>query len=801
MNDTRRRHRVYSPILFLLVLVITTFSWFTRPNEAYVSSVVSSDRCPPTGLSCSGSRTFGATRQLDLLSVTAIRESSLDEQLANENHRLARTDAATRFNTDMLRVLKSRRGIAMQKFESSSSVLHEFSTMERRTRPSVLTHDIDGAVRVTSMLRHMVNIDVATEESYQIVLKALSDRGRLRWKRESSIICAADEVQRLMKELWERQNGNISTETCNLALQTYAACSTPRGNRRYAQKAQTLLDSMIENGIWATTKSFSHVVNAWAWQQGNLKGSKCAEMAQLNLDRMIELEPDVDTVLQAMDWVLEAWSKSVSVDAPSKADRILCRMRELNNGTSTSSFPSSQSYTNAILAWSKSTEEGSPAKAHQILFQLMDDYEDGTLPENVVPDHFAISKSVAIYRRKAILLLLLTLSVVYISIDGVISAWARVGKAERAEKVLWRANEVSKNCKILSLDVVTYNTIVHAYLRDGKIAYAIDRILPIIDYMNENKEEQPSIRPNCFTYHCILRAWEKSKDPNAAQKCVETLETMHRLWNEGDTSLIPKNLYYNMVINKLAKSNEETDSSSVMRIFHLLQGSPFCSPDIISYTSVIESFAKSNDPTAPERCLELFNEVCDLYQEKERSELKPNFRTYTMVLFSLTKNPTFNNVLQARKLLSELEERFENSKDPQLKPNTYPYNYVLNCAASCIGDAGEKLKAFQVATETYNTMRKSDLVNPDSYTYSFWIKAANNLLPKGELRRNCIALSFEQCRKEGLVNEAVLRRLLAGTPFDVIAQVLGTVDRHASSGSLRSMTLEDLPPQWSRNVK
>jgi hypothetical protein len=332
------------------------------------------------------------------------------------------------------------------------------------------------------------------------------------------------------------------------------------------------------------------------------------------------------------------------------------------------------------------------------------------------------------------------------------------------------------------------------------MAYAIDRMLPIVDFMNENKEEQPAIRPDCFTYHCILRAWDKSKHAVAAQKCVETLETMHRLWNDGDTSLIPKSLYYNMVINKLAKSKDENDSQSVMRVFHLLQGSHFCSPDIISYTSVIESISKSNDPRAPERCLYLFNEVCDLYQEKKMSVLKPNLRTYTMVLLSLTKIPTFKNVLRARTLLNQLEERFENSKDPQLQPNAYPYNYVLNCAASCIGNSGEKLKSFGVATETYNTMRKSDFVNPDSYTYSFWIKASNNLLPEGELRRKCISLSFEQCKRDGLVNSAVLRRLLAGTPVDVIGEVLRT-ENNAPPGRFRNMTLEDLPPQWSRNVR
>ncbi|KAG7343064.1 PPR: pentatricopeptide repeat domain containing protein [Nitzschia inconspicua] len=499
-------------------------------------------------------------------------------------------------------------------------------------------------------------------------------------------------------------------------------------------------------------------------------------MAQASFDRLMELNPDDSTALQAMDWLLEAWSKSTAKDAPLKAERILKQMKDIqkDNTESSFSYPNRHSYTNAILAWSKSKEEGSALKAHRMLFQLLDEYEKGNLPDESVPDLFGI--------------------------NGVISAWARAGKAERAEEVLWRANEISKKCKSVEPNVVTYNSVVHAYLRDGDLSKAIYRILPIVEYMIEHKEQNPGICPDCFTYHCVLRAWEKNKDKVAVKKCVETLETMHQLWELGDTSLAPKNVFYNMVINKLAKATDDFGTQSVMRIFHLLQKSPYCSPDIISYTSVIESLSKCQDPIAAERCLELFNEVSQLYEENEDPALKPNLRTYTMVLLSLTKIPTLDNVLQAQKLLLQLEERYKESNDPQLKPNTYPYNYVLNCAASCVGNAGEKLKAFHVATETYNAMRKSDHIKSDSYTYSFWIKASNNLLPEGELRAKCIALSFEQCKKEGLVNEAVLRRLLAGTPQNVLDHALpsGLGSTHANH---RRLSVDDLPPHWTRNAR
>ena len=690
---------------------------------------------------------------------------------------------------------------------TTTSVLDVYSPMERRKRPTKLTQDVDGAIRVTSMLRHMVNIGVATEESFQIVLEAVCGRGRLRWKnRAAFVVCAADEVEDLMQELWQRQDGIVSTKTCNLALRAYAACSTPRGDRRYAQKAQALLEDMEDNRIEPSIETYSHLVNAWAWQQGNLENGECAEKAQSNFEQLEKMNPDDATLLQALDWILEGWSKTRSKDAPPRAEEILNKMVQIKkkNPECGSSLPNSQSYANAILAWAKSRRKNSAEKAQEMLFQLFEKCEGDDL--SLEPNIFAVSKfsSRATYSH-GLLCLILDCSISPVCFhtqnkDGVISAWARIGKTEKAEGVLWRANEARKTCKSLVLDVVTYNSIVHGYLRDAHGDQGIQRMLQIVDYMNKNKGDQPSIAPDCFTYHCVLRAWKKSHEPDAAIHAVEALEKMHHLWESGDTSTPPKNVYYNMAINKLAKNKRGADARKALGVFRLLQSSKFCTPDIISYTSVIECLSKSNDPLAAEQSLDLFNEVWQLYQENEDEDLMPNLRTYTMAILSLTKNPTIENVVKARDLLSQLEDRSIETGDPSLKPNAYPYNYVLNCAASCVGNAGEKLKAFHIASQTYNDLRKSKDIEPDSYTYSFWIKGANSLLPEGELRRKCITLSFEQCQRDGLVNSSVLRRLLAGTPQDVLADLLD-LDASTSPASYRQLTIEDLPPQWSRNTR
>ena len=178
----------------------------------------------------------------------------------------------------------------------------------------------------------------------------------------------------------------------------------------------------------------------------------------------------------------------------------------------------------------------------------------------------------------------------------------------------------------------------------------------------------------------------------------------------------------------------------------------------------------------------------------------PNARTFTMVILALSKSPRPGNVAIAKNLLTRLEDLYEETNDPSLRPNEYPYNYALNCAANCLGTAKEKVVAFQVAAGVYKDITKSTLVRPDSFTYSFWIKCCNNLLPDGDVRTKCVTYAFNQCRTDGLVTAEVLKRLLAGSPVHVLASLLN-IPPKTPPAIYRQMTLEDVPPDWSRNIK
>ncbi|CAJ1955301.1 unnamed protein product [Cylindrotheca closterium] len=667
-------------------------------------------------------------------------------------------DPASRFHRDMLRVLDSRQNMSPADHASSLPI-------ERKKRPNLLTSDIDGVERVVSMLEHMVEIGVATEESFQIALEGLSNRGRLRWRRasDSAVVCAADEVEPLLKKLWDDKNGTVSTKTCNFALKAYAACSTPRGDRMYAQKAEAVVVKMQETGIDITSETLAHLVHAWAWQQENRDSGECVKRAQHYFDEMMKLSPDEDTVFRGYELLLEAWSKCSSSSAAESSERIFSKMKQLRGVN-----VGAQQYSNAILALAKQNGEENAEKANSLLLQMIDEYEASGYGESTRPE--------------------------LIAINGVIAAWSRCRRIDKSEEVLWLASDLGKTCEDIYPDVVTFNGVLHAYIRHRDRSKSLDKMIKIIDYMEANSKEHPVMKPDGFTYNTLLKAWVQSNRKDAVEEAEKVLFRMQEA-----SGILPTSRHYNVVINALAKCRNP-DAHKAYNLLRQLQALDSYTPDIITYTSVIECCSKSSDPHAAEIGLELFEEANDLYRGTGDKGIMPNLFSYTVTIRALSTNPTPENVRIARDLLEKLVATYAETLDDSLCPTTYPFNYVINCAANCVGSHDEKLRAFKIAAKTYNEIRSSEIIQPDSFTYAFWFKCCNNLLPEGDIRTKGLTFAFEQCKRSGLVSSEALRRLLAGTPSKLATSLLG-IPFNTSPLVYRQYTLEDFPPGWSRNVR
>jgi hypothetical protein len=272
---------------------------------------------------------------------------------------------------------------------------------------------------------------------------------------------------------------------------------------------------------------------------------------------------------------------------------------------------------------------------------------------------------------------------------------------------------------------------------------------------------------------------------------------MEHLASLGDETVPLSNRNFNVVINAYAKSTNRLAAQKAHALLDRLRTSNRVQPDVVSYTSVMECYSKSTEPNASDVAMELLQELQTKYETARDPSLMPNLRTFTMAILSLARCPKLGNAQKARGLLTQLNNLYNTTQNELLKPSAYPYNYVLNCAANTVGTNDDKIAAFQIAAKTYQEMRATEFIKADSYTYAFWLKACNNLLPAStDLYQKFVVLAFEECQKDGLVNQEVLTRLQQGKlSKEVLCKVLKVKPPYQAN-----VVVEDVPPSWSRNA-
>ena len=395
---------------------------------------------------------------LPVLTSKAIRTNPLFISNSNSNSNNNDNNLLERFHVDLRKVLTPRDHVCSEYFVNN---------LDRHQRPIILPYDVDGAEKSYKMLHHMVRIGCWSEESFQIVMRAFLQRGRVRWKlgQTETFTCAADQLELLLLELEQiiEVTETISEETMRLVLQAYAVCATPRGERNYAMRAEELLQRMEH-----TTESLLLIIHAWAWQQANKEMGDCAKKAEEYLIQLEELTDDPVIRQQAYDYVLEAWSKSK--DAPEKANAIFEKRQKLGH-------VSMDCYTNIILSWSKSP--GGAQRANDLLNEMLDMFHRGIFPAGQEPE--------------------------LIAFNSVITSWGKAQRPDTGELILHLLEETSRKCTKLVPNVLTYNAVIHAHYLSSNSKVALERGQALVQYMEVHALEEPEIQPDIFTYNTLMK--------------------------------------------------------------------------------------------------------------------------------------------------------------------------------------------------------------------------------------------------------------------------------------------------------
>ena len=541
---------------------------------------------------------------------------------------------------------------------------------------------------------------------------------------------------------------------------------------------------------------------------------------------------------EAYDDTLAAWARSGVEGSPLKAENVLRRWENLAddidawtvdfiaweqehdvlNGdeedlSPLSLFPTAEAYTTVILAYALSGTAIGPRKAQEFLEKTLELYEEGKWGE-CRPD--------------------------LVAWNAVISSWASrastdSGAADEAESALnrllsLRGDDEEGRYDYLLPDVVSWNAALSGWChvigssgrgrhrsnkrsakrlptegankqREQQIQ-AIQRAKSLLDGMELESITNPKAAPNARTYSSLIYALTQSGlGLRAVDDATSFLYKMEDQYKRGRNECRPSLQLYSAIISAYGRCSDADAGHKALDLFHHLnylseRGGKWdvLRPDAIIYSSVLDAIGKCRMEGGADIALDILREVESIYEETYDELCKPSVRFYTAVILVLSQCRQDGNAQRAYEILTRMEQQSKENGDENALPNSFTYNYAINCAANTLGSLEKKTPAFKVALHAFQSLRNSPTDQPNSFTYAFFIKACNSLLPLGDVRYKVVTQAFNECCSAGVLSQEVLKWFKLGIPSEIGRELLLYPDNY------QRLDVRDLPVEWSCNA-
>lgn len=204
-----------------------------------------------------------------------------------------------------------------------------------------------------------------------------------------------------------------------------------------------------------------------------------------------ELDPSVTPISAIMN----AWAKTKSAHGAGMVETWLNRAQEEFDSGNTRVVPTNKMYTMAVDAWAKSGEGVSAAQRAEAILQHMHQQYQATGFENLRP-------TTGIF-------------------NAVINAWARSKEKiapNRAEQILKWMDNLHRTNPSIRPDKYTFNT---------------GRLTADDEHSTSNDASIPNSTIS-ISFLAVIHAYAKSGGPAAAKKAQQLLNSMHRMYQQGN---------------------------------------------------------------------------------------------------------------------------------------------------------------------------------------------------------------------------------------------------------------------------
>ena len=577
-------------------------------------------------------------------------------------------------------------------------------------------------------------------------------------------------LQELHEEGWPDLEPNIVIY--NILLKSYMK----EGN---ISKIEETLQRMIRQeipGVSPDTISYSTLLSAYA-KKGTPDSAVSAESL---LNQMLELyENGVESAKPNVVSVTNVVKCFAELGQGEEAEKLLQKFQDMYQNTLDPEFkPDVMLYNTVLLSWTRS---GQPGEAQALLDFMCSEYQDFGWKADDDDSGLPVIKPDAR------------------SFNIVLSAWASIGDAERAESILTRMHELYV---VGELDtkptIVSYNTVLAAYSKlaakmngnkrhrkekTNQSCVPLDRAEAILNHMEElHAMGDDTVKPNQTTWNTLIDVCAKSGEVGKAEEflerfardrsdapgirtwntllaaCMARGDVVHsrRIWSRMKETKVDLDIIsYNTLINCYLRHSQNRskggkkeggkygmtkvqEGEGVEKIIRELRQDPNVVANHITHLAIVRFWLSRNDPEKAE--LFLLQTIKDYLNDsaKDHPTILPekNLFHQTILAWSPQKAPK-----RAEALLLKMAELAENN-GLDLRPDLETYNSLLHCwAKSEKPESGERAEA--ILREMQALSQSGDKVTPNIYSYNHTLNAlANSGDPTATTRADSLILEM-----------------------------------------------------------
>jgi len=519
---------------------------------------------------------------------------------------------------------------------SYNLVLEGWMTSSKASRNADATVRI--ANRVEELIHQMKEEDRIQSNliSYQYGIDALA--------RSGDAIRAETMLANLVKDYFLQFDADLKPPIAPFqsVLWAYSKAGTQGpANRRLvdaAERAESILNDMKELSTlldtYPTVWSYNIVMKCWAHSKSpdaSVRTTALYEQLQQpsnNVNDDNYGSEDISTISHSTDLKPDATSMNTVLNVLSINDGAVRTEQKLwefydahIQDPQRNPSPDTIAFSTTINAWSKSSDPNALDRADALLRKLVElnDSENNIMHK---PD--------------------------IVTYTNVMQCWIKSKKPEAPEKVESMLRELQRMERDgdadIKPDAACWNSVISAWAVAGNGERAESLFLEMVD--GSKTSDGPS--PTLITLTNALKAWTKTRSPEASHRAIALLATMEQLYKDGIIAVKPNVVHYSVVLDCLAyarKSSAAERAESMLQRM-LVSDDPNLRPNMVSYNCVIKAWSYARDPRSATKITSVLRDLIE--QSESEPKMKPNENTFGTILKFLADSNLPDKAKRAR---------------------------------------------------------------------------------------------------------------------------------------------------------